>query len=81
MLLVDISVINGYEQAILLLLESIMRPEAIVEGEEMLLFIFASTLVYDGGVVFHLDARNTSEKLLSLIEGTNSNGDFDTHIL
>ena len=81
MFLVNISVINGYKRSILLLLESIMGPETIVKGEEMLFFILASILMDYGGIVFHFNARNTSEKLLSLVEGTNSDGNFDTHNL
>jgi hypothetical protein len=79
--LIDISVINGYKKPVLLLLEAIVWPEAVIKGEEMRLFIFASGLVYNGGIVFHLYAGNTSEKLLSLVKRTNSDGNFDAHNL
>ena len=79
--LIDISVIDGYKESIGLLLELIMRPEGIIEGEIMLFFIFTSDLVYNSGVISHLYTCSATKKCLSLIKRTNSNGYFDTHIL
>lgn len=47
----------------------------------MLFFIFTSDLMYNGGVISHLDTGGTTKKGLSLIKRTNSDGNFDTHIL
>lgn len=79
--LVDVGVIDGYKESIRFLLELVMRPEGIIESEVMLFFIFTSDLMYDGGVISHLDTGGTTKKGLPLIKRTNSDGNFDTHIL
>lgn len=58
-----------------------MGPEAVIKGEKMLLFVLTPILVYYGGIVFHFNTCNTSEKLLSLVKRTNSDGNFHAHYL
>lgn len=79
--LVDVGVIDGYKESIRFLLELVMWPEGIIEGEVMLFFIFTSDLVYNGGVISHFYTGGTTKKGLPLIKRTNSDGNFDTHIL
>jgi hypothetical protein len=54
-------------------------PKAVIEGEIMLLFVLTPVLEYDGGVISHLYACDATKKFLSLIERTNSYGNFDAH--
>ena len=58
-----------------------MGPEGIIEGEVMLFFIFTSDLMYNSGIISHLHTGGTTKKDLPLIKRTNSDGNFDTHIL
>lgn len=78
--LVNIGVIDGYKESILFFFEIVMWPEAIIESEVMLFFIFTSDLMYNSGIIFHFDTSCTTEKFLSLVKRTNSDGYFDTHI-
>ena len=57
-----------------------MRPEAIVEGEIMGLFVFLFVLVENCRVLFHLYAADAAEELLARVKGTNPDGYFDTHL-
>ena len=79
--LVDVGVIDGYKESIRFLLELVMWPEGIIEGEVMLFFIFTSDLMYNGGIISHFYTGGTTKKGLSLIKRTNSDSNFDTHIL
>ena len=56
-----------------------MRPETIVKGIVMLLFLLAAPLVQHSGVVTHLYAAKTAQELLPFVEGPHAYGHFDAH--
>ena len=59
-LLINVLVGCGHHIAVVSESELVMRPEAMIECEVMLFFIFLFVLVEDCGIVLHLDTADAA---------------------
>lgn len=61
-------------------LEFVMRPERVVEGEVTMFIAFGILGIEEScHISNHIDAQFAVEVALALVEGSNSDTDFDTH--
>lgn len=79
MCLVNVLVISWYKQTILSHSKAIMRPEAIVEGEIVLLFILVTIFIQYSSPFAHVYATDAPKKFLALVEWSYSYCNFDAH--